>query len=69
MAAFSKSNGIVTFNIDSDIIDSNENFNKLFGYDKESLKGKKHADILPSKTKDVHKWESIVESGNYCSGN
>ena len=59
MAVINHSNSIVVFNADGYIVDSNENFNKLFGYDKNSLKGKKHADLLPhidASVSDIERW-------------
>ena len=69
MQAINDSTALVKFNVDGDIISANENFKMLFGYDDDSIVGKKHADILPYKKGENDKWKYIVEYGKHYSGN
>ncbi|MHC4875008.1 MAG: methyl-accepting chemotaxis protein [Planctomycetota bacterium] len=71
LAAISKSQAVIEFNLDGTIVNANDNFLNTVGYSLDEIKGKHHRMFVPedSVTSVEYRqfWDSLC-AGQYCSG-
>ena len=69
LAAISKSNAVIEFDVDGTIIQANDHFATLFGYEEEELIGKDHKSLLVDWTDNQYQdfWKQMA-AGHFSSG-
>ncbi len=71
LQAISKSNSIIEFDTNGNILDANDNFLKIFGYKKEEVIGKHHEIFIKKSRftdKEYRSFWSDLKKGKYASG-